>query len=202
MDQLTLSVDPGQRNMAMWLGSIDPNTLEPNTVALEKVDLVGQKKGSVPLYAAAIDALQGMPWFPDNVARVVVETQAPRNIPARIVATAIYAYARGRGIPLVEFSGAKLKDTAMKTVAAKRNLQLHPHPTKDDIPDTRRRNKWMHEINKQNALMLAAIILKDTPWLDKMQNARDPQRKTKKGDDIADALLLGIGACLQTTKKE
>jgi hypothetical protein len=202
--EFTLAIDPGQRNMAMWLGHIDPLTQEPITEALEKCDLLNglSKKNAPPLYCAAIDALRSKPWFPQRVARVVVETQAPRNIPARIIATALYAYARGRGIASVEFSGAKLKDGAMKAVAARRKLQLRPHPTKEEMPDAAKRRRSMHAVNKANATMLAAELLKDTPWADALQEACDPRKKTKKGDDMADALLLGIGACLQTSKKE
>lgn len=190
--------------MAMWLGRIDPQTQEPVTEALEKCDLLQglAKKDAPPLYAAAIDALQRMPWFPARVARVVVETQAPRNIPARVIATALYAYARGRGVPSVEFSGAKLKDAAMKSVAARRKLELRPQPSKADVPDAGKRRRSMHAVNKANATMLASELLKDTPWADALNGACDARKKTKKGDDMADALLLGIGACLQSAKKE
>ena len=201
-ERFTLAIDPGKRNMGIWLGKIDAETLAPTTFALLKVDVVGADvKKPPPLYDAAIDALVGLPWFPQRVAAMVVETQAPKNMPARIAATALYAFARGRGIS-VAFSGAKLKRDALEASAKKRGLELKPQPTKEQQPNAAKRRRQMHEVNKDNSTLVAAALLAGTEWGDLLSSATEPRKGKKKPDDMADALLLGIGACMQAAKKE
>lgn len=188
--------------MGVWLGGLDADG-DPVTIALEKIDLFAvdvAKKNRPPIYDATIAALDALPCFPGRIRDIVVETQAPQNMPARIAATALYAYARGRGIP-VAFSGSRLKREALEAMAAKKKVVLKPQPTKEQQPDAAKRRRQMHAVNKDNATAVASALLAGTRWGEALDGARDPRCGRKKEDDMADALLLGIGACLVAAKK-
>ena len=189
-----ISFDPGLTNFAVWLGSVTTDAegrIVPTTYRIEKIDLKASKKA---MYEAVADTIMSSPWMTEPGIEAVVETQAMCNIPARIVGTTIYGVLRGLSIPVC-FSGAKLKNDAMALISEQYGIALEPKPTKESVPDSKKRNQQMHAVNKRNSKAIVSRVLgdiKDTETGDKIANARDVRGKLK-ADDLTDAVLLGIG---------
>jgi hypothetical protein len=204
-----LSFDPGVRNLAVWAGTLSDHG-EPITKHLEKYDLAPDPKSKKAVYEAAVDLVLETPWMSDpaQVSEAVVETQAPRNMPARVAATAIYGALRGRGIK-TRFSGAQLKNKAMAALAGRLGCELEEKPaplkrTDHDEKERAKRRRTMHRVNKSNAATVAALALSsasDDATLDKLKSARGPTGRVKM-DDLSDALLLGVGLCLENMSKK
>ena len=167
------------RNMGVWMGSVDPDGI-PTTIKLEKIDI-----GNA---GAAADSLAALTWLPDpSEVSCVVETQTPRNIPARIVAATAFGFLRGRGYDC-QYSGPKLKDGAMKALAIKHDVRLCGRG---------------YAARKRNSVSVAKAALSgDRTASATMENARDASGR-KKADDMADAFLLGYGLWMKikTTTK-
>lgn len=201
-----VAFDPGVRNLAVWAGTLSEEGW-PVTQHIAKYDLMeGGKKGAV--YEAAVDLVLNTPWMsdPSQVKEAVVETQAPRNMPARIAATAIYGALRGRGIK-TRFSGAQLKNKTMASMAARLGCSLKEKPQRlvgaADAEKAKRRRE-MHSVNKYNSVLIAKKVLercKDEEVLAALTGAKNPTSKQRKPDDLADALLLGVGQCLENSVK-
>lgn len=194
-----LAIDPGKSNMGVWFGRVTEidGKLVPETIFLEKLDM-----GDVPLYQGAIEALASRQFLEDP-ARVVavVETQDPKNVPARVVACTAYGYLRGRGVEC-EFSSSRLKNDAMALLAQQYGVQMVPKPSKEEAPDAKTRRRLMHAANKKNSKAIVLKLLDQIDQLqlsDKINSARDPQGR-KKADDMTDALLLGIGLWIKRNK--
>lgn len=193
-----IAIDPGLKNMGVWAGVLDENGM-PHTIHLGKYDVVVE--GTKPLYEGAVDLVLGTPWMsdPSLVAEAVVETQAVKNIPARIAATAIYGALRGKGIQTY-FSGAAMKNKAMDTLSEKMGFELINKPDKldKDADDKERakRRRMMHSINKKNSALLVRKVLETIKDVETSRIFNE----TDKVDDLADAMLLGIGACLARAK--
>jgi hypothetical protein len=168
-----LAFDPGMKNLGVWAGT-DPE----HTSKLGKFNL---KREGKPLYEAAIDLLTQYEWMSDAalIKEAVVETQAPRNIPSRIVATSIYGFLRGRGVN-VRFSGSHMKDLAMQTYSKKLGIKLKDKP----VGASKR-----YRINKSNSIAVASALLDKSVLC-----------KFEKLDDVCDATLLGVGLFLENIK--
>lgn len=186
-----LAIDPGMTNLAVWAGNVAPD-LMPVTKHIGKFDISGG-----PLYASAVDLVMSTPWMSDPalVAGAVVETQAPANVPARIVAASIYGALRGRGIPAV-FSGSAAKNKTMERLSKKVGFAMTEKPkrlgadSEESLRAKRRRD--MHKINKENSVGIVRATAKvagDVKTLEALA------RCGKKADDLADAILLGVGLC-------
>ena len=137
------------------------------------------------------------PWMsdPSLIDEAVVETQAPKNIPARIAAVAIYGALRGCGVN-AGFSGSALKAKAMAEMADRMDVQLIKQPEKlpktADAKERAKRRRLMHKVNKDNSKMLMRKAL------ERMEDAKTNgifDAADGKEDDLSDAMLLGIGAC-------
>lgn len=183
-----LGIDPGKTNLGVWLGDV-PLDGQPQTTVLDKLDI-----GDGPLYKSAIDKLSEQPWL-GQVKYAVVESQEPRNMPARVVATAIYGFLRGLKIE-TEFSSSRLKNDAIAMLSTKYKIPIKGKPTKEEEPDAKKRSRLMHRINKENSKAVVLELLKD---IGDSETARKIAAVAKK-DDMADAMLLGIGLCLKKKK--
>lgn len=193
-----LAIDPGKSNMGVWYGRVVEvdGKIVPETIFLEKLDM-----GNVPLYQGAIDTLGSQPFLTDPGMIAVVETQDPKNMPARVVACTTYGYLRGKGIDC-EFSSSRLKNDAMALLAKQYDIQMLAKPTKEEVPDAKTRRRLMHTANKKNSKAIVLKLLDQIEQLqlaDKIKSARDPQGR-KKADDMTDALLLGIGLWIKRNK--
>ena len=181
-----LAVDPGKCNLGIWLGDVDTKT-----IVLDKLDI-----SDGPLYKSAVDTLSVQPWL-SQVKYAVVETQEPRNIPARVIATSIYGYLRGLNIQ-TEFSSSRLKNDAIDTLSKKYSIPIKTKPTKEAVPDAKQRSRLMHKINKENSKAVVIAMLKaigDVETSVKIES-------TAKKDDMCDALLLGLGMCYKLEKEK
>jgi hypothetical protein len=195
-----IAFDPGLRNMGVWAGIVDENGM-PKTLHLGKFDVVQDKKK--PLYEGVIDLVLNTEWMsdPTKISEAVVETQAVKNIPARIAATAIYGALRGRGIS-TKFSGSALKNKTMDIVSEKLGVSLIAKPDKlakdAETKDKAARKRLMHSVNKKNSASLVKAILQDIKDADTLQIFEKADKN--KVDDLADAMLLGMGICLDVSK--
>lgn len=173
-----LAIDPGMKNMAMWKGKSEDDPEQ----RFWKFDLtVGFKH---PLYESASRLMETDAYgLLEGHTRVVIESQAPSNIQARIVACTIYGYCRAKGIDVV-FSGAKLKANAMKRLAEKHGLELLEKPS----------TKKAHATNKKNAVAVVAKALPKEIYEKLLDCAEGATARKKKLDDLSDAYLLGVGA--------
>lgn len=195
-----IAFDPGLRNMGVWAGDIDESGM-PQTLHLGKFDVIQDKKK--PLYEGVVDLVLNTDWMCDSskISEAVVETQAVKNIPARIAATAIYGALRGRGIK-TRFSGSALKNKAMDILSTKLSVPLLSKPDKlakeADQKDKAARKRMMHYINKKNSASLVKAILETIKDEETMQIFKKADKN--KVDDLADAMLLGIGICLPSLK--
>ena len=192
-----LAIDPGKTNMGVWYGRVVEvdGKLVPETIFLEKLDM-----GDVPLYQGAIDTLGAQSFLTDPMV-AVVESQDPKNMPARVVACTAYGYLRGRGIDC-EFSSSMLKNDAMALLAEQYGIRMLTKPTKEEVPDAKARRRLMHTVNKKNSKTIVLNLLDQIEQLqlaDKIKGTRDPQGR-KKADDMTDALLLGIGLWIKKNK--
>jgi hypothetical protein len=167
---MLVAFDPGMKNLGVWAGS-DPE----HTFKLGKFCI---KKDGVPLYEATVNLLSSHPWMCDSsaITEAVVETQAPRNVPARIVATAIYAFLKGRGVS-VRFSGSKMKDSAIKFYGGKLGVKIAGKPNS---------TSGRYRANKRNSVLVASAIIGETIL----------ERFGGKLDDVCDAAMLGAGLFL------
>lgn len=195
-----LAVDPGMKNLGVWAGTFSDDD-RIATEKLVKIDLTADK--TKPLYEAAVDMVLQNPWMcdPEKVLEAVVETQAPRNMPARIVATAIYGVLRGKGVR-TSFSGSALKNKAMAHMSKVTGHRLETKPGRLDggatEPEKAKRRRLMHRTNKVNAEGVVRKVLE--------AQGRDVavaaiEGAGKKVDDLADAVLLGVGLCMSKRKK-
>ena len=195
-----LAIDPGKSNMGVWYGTVleVDGKLVPETRFLEKLDM-----GNVPLYQGAIETLATQPFWQDSSAMTaVVETQDPKNVPARVVACTAYGYLKGKGVDCV-FSSSRLKNDAMDLLAQQYDIQMQPKPTKEQVPDPKTRKRLMHAANKKNSKAVVLKLLDAIEQLqlaDKIKRTKDPQGR-KKADDMTDALLLGIGLWIRKNRK-
>lgn len=155
----------------MWAG-----TRPEATEHLAKFDLSKRKKTHT--CDAVIALLLEYDWMhdPHLIKEAVVETQPPRNIPARIVATTIYSFLRGKGVN-VRFSGAKLKDRAIDHYSKKLGVVVKEKPSGAS---------QRYRINKQNSVAVARSLLGESVLC-----------KFGKLDDVCDAALLGAGLFLE-----
>ena len=187
---MILAVDPGKTNMGVWFGRVSVSAdgkYVPETTTLEKFDM-GAK---VPLYKGAVEVLAKGPWF-EQECSAVIETQDPKNAPARVVACTAYGYLRGRGLDC-EFSSSRLKNDAIAELATQYSVQLIAKPPLGADAGMRRRQ--MYAANKKNSKAVVFKLLEtvgQSKLLGTLEDARDPQGR-KKADDMTDALLLGIG---------
>jgi hypothetical protein len=194
-DKYFLAVDPGITNLAVWGGVVDAKTGLPRTVHLAKFDITA---GDRPLYEAAVDLVLNTPWMSDasKVSAAVVETQAPKNTPARIVATSIYGALRGVGIPTT-FSGSAAKNKTMSSLSKKVKYGMAEKPKRlDKSADEKlkaKRRREMHSVNKGNAVGLVRAVLEASGDPVGIRVLAESGRK--KADDLADAILLGVGLC-------
>ena len=174
-----MAFDPGAKNLGVWAGRSPELT--------EKLGRFDIKAGGRPAYEAVTELLRSNPWMSDPalVAEAVVETQAPRNVPARIIAVAIYSFLRGMGVP-VRFSGAHMKDAAMKRCSQRCSVPLLPKPPAGSKASAR------YRVNKKNSVAVAGPLL--GPKVVSMFG--------RKLDDVCDAALLGVGLCMQKEVEE
>jgi hypothetical protein len=174
---MIVAFDPGLKNLAVWAG-VDPD----HTEKLGKFEL---KKKQV--CEAVVDLFDTYGWMCDasKIKEAVVETQAPRNIPARIVATSIYAYLRGKGVN-VRFSGSRLKDKAMSVYSEKYGVKLKEKPTS---------LSQRYRVNKQNSVSVATALLGS-----RILNVF--KERGCKLDDVCDAALLGAGVFIENTQNK
>jgi len=179
-----LAFDPGSKNFAVWSGTVSDND-EPLTSHLSKYEL------RKPVYESVIDLILSTPWMcePTCIKEAVIETQAPRNTPARIAATAIYGVLRGKGVN-VKFSGTAAKNKTINYYASKLRLPVLEKPAKD----APKRSVAMHRINKKNSVMVAKAILDDV-------GIAALDANPKKMDDLADATLLALSLNLEKKYK-
>jgi hypothetical protein len=198
-----LAIDPGKTNLGVWYGRVDTSNgkVVPETFLLEKIDM-GPK---VSLYQGAVQTAERiMAMCGSSVPTIaVVETQAPRNMPARVVACTIYGFLKGRNIDC-EFSSSRLKNDAMAILAEQYGVSLEEKPTTADQPDAKARKRTMHTINKRNSKAVVFKMLEtleQTKLASRIASVRDPQGR-KKADDMTDAILLGIGLCLSKEKSK
>jgi hypothetical protein len=170
---MLLSFDPGVKNLAVWCGA-DPE----HTTRLGLFDI---KSGGKPTYESTIDLLLRYEWMndPSQIKEAVVETQAVRNIPSRIVATTIYAFLRGRGVK-VRFSGSQMKDRAIQTFSARLGVKLLDKPVGKENAGRR------YRVNKKNSIAVASALAGEGVL----------SKFGKKLDDVCDAFLLGVGLFL------
>jgi len=169
---MLVAFDPGMKNLGVWAGS-DPE----HTSKLGKFCI---KKEGVPLYEAAVKLLSSYRWMSDPalISEAVVETQAPRNVPARIVATAIYAFLKGRGVS-VRFSGSRMKDSAVRFYGNKLGVKVADKPSSAS---------GRYRVNKRNSESVARALLGDAIL-----------GRFTKLDDVCDAAMLGAGLHLEKT---
>lgn len=200
MSETVLAIDPGKSNLGVWCGTVAEidGRLVPDTAAIDKLDI-----GDGAAYSGSVDVISRQPWFPNADAAktfsAVVETQDPRNMPARVVACTLYGFLRGRGIA-AEFSSSRLKNDAIDLLARQYGVALLPKPPVGE-GDAKTRKRIMHSVNKKNS---KAVVFKMMDALDdpevscRLHAATDPQGR-KKADDMTDALLLGIGLWMKKT---
>ena len=198
-----LAIDPGKTNMGVWCGKIleVDGKLIPETLYIDKLDI-----GDATLYKGTVATLKTLVEEVEertkgSTLESVVETQDPRNVPARVVACTAYGYLFGKDI-YCEFSSSKLKNEAMDVLSKQYHVSMVAKPTKEEMPDSKARKRIMHNINKKNSRALVLKMMQDLEEYkiaNKLQDARDPQGH-KKADDMTDALLLGIGMWIKRTQ--
>lgn len=200
-----VAFDPGLTNLAVWGGTVDGEGI-PHTLFFEKVNVVDDesRKTKKPVYEGVSDYILSTSWLTDKerIKDVVVETQHPQAaIPIRIAATTVYGVMRGLGLK-TRFSGSAMKNKAMEHLSQKLKVELKEKPKKldksvTDEKEKKRRKELVRRINKDNS---KAVVLK------LMDTISDPilrdriEKAGKKQDDLADAILLGVGLVLSKTK--
>lgn len=193
-DKCIVAIDPGLRNLAIWKGRSAGDPCQ----FLEKFDI---KDDDAPYEAATNLLTREAGWLldKDTISQVVIETQAPKNVPARIIATAIYGFYRGRGIP-VSFSGSALKNAVIDKMAKELKIKLKPKPP----VGTEHRIRLMHKINKENGIAVgrAALALVPRVYEKITETCVDPSTGKVKLDDVCDAYLLGVGKIFELAKKK
>lgn len=179
------AIDPGIKNLGIWVGTCEKicDRLVPQTQHIELVDLRGKKAA----YEAVADYLSSALWR-GAVSEAVVETQAVRNVPARIIANTVFGFFRGMQVP-AQFSGAKLKNEIIGRLAREYGVELLEKPEKG----VAKRSVLMHKVNKENSRRVVCNVLNvigDVRTIDCLCTH-------KKIDDLCDAFLLGVAMAVQ-----
>jgi hypothetical protein len=179
-----VGIDPGIKNLAIWVGNCTDDGL-PITHSLNLYNLKDTTKTkSTNLSILCTKLLDTLDWIQDrnktNIKLIFLETQAPRNIPARIVASTIYGYLSAKGFS-ISWTTKNTKAKAMQFVLDKYKIVLPSSITASSNNNTNKKpNKWKE--NKQISKTIARYIIP----IDILKNH-------KKIDDITDAVLIGMG---------
>lgn len=207
-------IDPGWKNLGIWKGyrfqiGVDLSaSVVLKTDHWEKVDITSTKKMKGGVTAQVIRILEERSWLWENEhdpARYIVkiETQKQTNIPARIIATAIYAFLKAKGVN-VEFSGPSDKIWAKEQIAEKLGIDFDQSKCTGTSDPTAYHNtkitsytlvsEWMEKMGSES----------DKKFIRSLKDKKGPN----KGDDVSEAFLYGYellmneGAPLKRRKKD
>lgn len=192
-----IAVDPGIVNLGLWIGDITSGTEKPVTKLLGTFNV-----GEGPTYDAPLTFLEENTHLLEGVKAAIVETQEQSNIKARTVGTAIYGYLRGKGIKS-HMSSSSLKNSIINRKGKQFSLPLMEKIKRTPGCDIARVKKHNYIANKTNSVIVAKKILEDCGDLSNLKKVT----KSKKADDMCDALLLGVafaskGISQKTDKEE
>ena len=198
-----VSFDPGIKNFAAWRGSIDDRG-NISITEWKKFD-VGEKSAGGGVYKKIIDTMENNPWMyaqhwegetdrdgeGDGTGGcplvAVIETQAPRNVPTRVIAASMYGFLRGKNVE-VKYSGSRSKETAKLAMAEALSIDFDPDKCRGTEHDAK--------AYKNTKTSSYAIVSR---WVEAFGSRSDrtlmeshaKRRGTDKGDDLAEAFLLG-----------
>lgn len=213
-----VAFDPGRENFAVWKGFIDEDghvhTSMWIKIDISKYDSINHILDSQPyktmvqrsiiapadarkcqkskaMYALIANVLNVHTWIYTDVDVAIIETQKPGNIPARIVATAIYGYLRHVFVDrpnAVVFCGKDAKmnvkqmmadkmTMAFNAAACKNSGKIHSAYSATKTTSYEICREWLR---RHGSVMENAII-----------DAHNARSGPMKGDDLAEAYLLG-----------
>lgn len=205
--RVTVSFDPGWKNFAAWKGYRTASNIV-RSLNWGKFDITNKNRKPGGVYAQIVDTLEANPWmwhdelidqklYPNSFSGVV-ETQEPHNVPARIVATAIYCFLRAKGVP-VKFSGAYSKSQAKELISSDLCLGFDQSLCTGTAESSRAyyaTKASSYEVARAWADHYGSIADKD------LLARHSAKRGPMKGDDIAEAFLLGYAElCVPERKK-
>ena len=186
------AIDPGRTNMGFWCGSVKSDVQTRHIiVTTRRWERLTMAKGA-PAYRGAIDVVEAeIKALQEKPEMVVVETQDPRNVPARVIACSVYGYVRGLGIPVI-FSDSRTKNNAIETLAQQFGIkeELLDKELAELKDDKKKRLRLLHVANKKNSVSVVKRLVRGTA-------DESIFSKCKKQDDISDALLLAIGVWIK-----
>jgi len=188
-----ISFDPGWRNLAAWRGNLSNDPADGHRVLTTKNLALYDLGHTRPAFERVCDVLEDEPWLTEGNPSVVVETQAPSNLPARIIAHTIYGFYRGRGIP-VTFSGSAAKARAMVEMALDLGL---PEPELRGRREMTEKQRYLD--NKRRSVELVREFARSPVGqccADALSVFVNRDNKRQKVDDLADAVLIGYGHLL------
>lgn len=189
-----IAIDPGIFNMGVWKGYMDQSTGKPVTQIMKKVDI--GRNGTLPERTCVF--LETDECFTDegneDIFEYIIETQKGNNRKASTVSYVLYAFLRARG-KRVRFSGIDMKRYGMEYLCKILGTTISPH-AHTGTGLTKKQMYQNYTTNKNNARHLLLLYSRDP---DTPQNIVDiintaAHRGKAKIDDIADAMLLGIGS--------
>jgi hypothetical protein len=195
-----VAFDPGWKNLGVWKGYID-SAGQVHTLEWDKLDITNKNKKPGGVYAQLCDALDRAPhlWqkFANIPYTVVIESQQPRNVPARIIASTLYGYFRASKLT-VKFSGAFSKAQAKKAIAAEIDVifdQAECTGTGTSSRAYKKTKTTSYDIVARRMGSCGGLFEREV--VHKFRDKRGPF----KGDDIAEAFLLGYAELKIPTKR-
>jgi len=217
-----IAFDPGMINLAVWKGFIDQAgnihtdvwmKMDITNYATQKharahvqtlkgidninTDMAKLIHGSKGVYAMISNILAVHAWMYTDVDVVIIETQEPNNIPTRMVSTALYSFMRGKFVNennKVQFSGNSSKMKSKIHLAGVLGIPFDPSKCVGTAKSPRAykmTKSTSYSICKSWMLQYGDEYEKDVITTYKEKTGR------MKGDDLAEAYLLGIAELLK-----
>jgi hypothetical protein len=227
-----LSFDPGLINLAMWKGYPCERSGIPHTVTWMKIDITKYDTlkhikeylptvidqfpdlikstiskdvichNSKAAYACVINFLSVNIWLFENVGTIIIETQDPGNVPGRIVASSIYSFARGilMGKDVeIKFCNNRSKANAKMFISDKLTI---PFDQSECIGTSQSRQAY-RKTKETSYEMCKEWISKYGSQQDRnLINIYSMKRGIMKGDDLAEAFLLGFAEIIHNSNRE
>lgn len=187
------AIDPGWKNLGIWKGYRTAN----GTVVRdhwEKYDITNNNKKPGGVYAQIVDLLEKERWIYTNEHenetpdfKVIIESQDPTNVTARILAATMYGYFRAKNVP-VKFSGSYSKAKAKIKLA----LGLNMYFDQSECTGTAESRAAYTKTKRSSYEIVQSWVNKNGSLYDKeFVNSHNEKKGDKKGDDIAECFLLG-----------
>jgi hypothetical protein len=161
------------------------------------------------VYSCVVNMLVANRWMYRGADCVVVETQEPGNVPARIIASSIYSYVAGAAVEggfdrtCVKFSGTASKATAKTYMASKLGVSFDP----SECTGTADSSKAYRKTKSTSVQLCKLWVAEFGSEFDKLVmlshsvSSGKPKGRKPKVDDLCEARILGMAELLCNVKR-